>query len=67
MGQRPSNHRRQSDRPRALVIRRRDCALEDAIARDRIAIHFQPLIEPASGRIVSVEALARWDGTDSAE
>jgi EAL domain-containing protein (putative c-di-GMP-specific phosphodiesterase class I) len=67
MGQSPSNDRRQSDRPQALVIRRRDSALEDAIAEDRIAIHFQPLIEPATGRIVSVEALARWDDTDSAE
>ena len=57
---------RKSDRRVAPAPRRRDRALEDAIAQDRIAIHFQPQFEPASGRIVSVEALARWDGEDSA-
>ncbi len=67
MGKRPSNDRRKSDRPQPLVIRRRDHALEEAIADDRIAIHFQPLIEPGSGRIVAVEALARWEGQESAE
>ena len=50
----------------APAPRRRDRALEEAIAQDRIAIHFQPQIEPGSGRIVSVEALARWDGEESA-
>lgn len=57
---------RASDRLHPLVVRRRDRALEDAIDHDRIAIHFQPLIEPASGRILAVEALARWDGEDCA-
>ena len=47
-------------------MRRRDRALEDAIAHDRIAIVFQPQIEPATGRIVAVEALARWGDQDSA-
>ena len=61
-----SNDRRASDRLQSLVVRRRDRVLEEAIAHDRIAIHFQPLIEPATGRIVSVEALARWHGEDSA-
>jgi len=67
MGKGPSNDRRMSDRPQAPVIGRRDRALEKAIAGDRIAIHFQPLIEPATGRIVSVEALARWHDMGSAE
>lgn len=62
----PSNDQRASDRLHSLVVRRRDRALEDAIAQDRIAIHFQPQIEPASGRIVAVEALARLDGEDCA-
>lgn len=67
MGKRKaSNDQRASDRLQSLVIRRRDRVLEEAIAHDRIAIHFQPLIEPATGRIVSVEALARWEGEDSA-
>ena len=41
---------------------RRDRQLEQAIARDAISVRFQPQIEPASGRVVGVEALARWDG-----
>ena len=60
------NDRRGSDRLQALVIRKRDRVLEEAIAHDRIAIHFQPQIEPATGRIMAVEALARWDDQDSA-
>ena len=62
----PSNDQRASDRLQALVVRRRDRALEEAIAHDHIAIHFQPQIEPATGRIVAVEALARWDDEHSA-
>ena len=46
---------------------RRDRALETAIRRDRIELRFQPQIEPASGHIVGVEALARWSAVDSAE
>ena len=46
---------------------RRDRALEDAIRRDRIELRFQPQIEPASGRIAGVEALARWSGAESPE
>ena len=45
----------------------RDRALEQAIVRDRIELRFQPQIEPASGRIAGVEALARWSEVDSAE
>jgi len=46
---------------------RRDRALELAIARDKIAVHFQPQIEPATGHVSGVEALARWDGAASPE
>jgi EAL domain-containing protein (putative c-di-GMP-specific phosphodiesterase class I) len=45
----------------------RDRRLEEAIRRDRIELRFQPQIEPASGRIAGVEALARWDEVDSPE
>ena len=38
----------------------RDRALEKAIRTDRIELRFQPQIEPGSGRIAGVEALARW-------
>ena len=44
-----------------------DRALEQAIRRDRIELRFQPQIEPASGRIAGVEALARWSGAESPE
>lgn len=46
---------------------RRDRALEVAIARNRIGVHFQPQIELASGHVSGVEALARWDGAKSPE
>ena len=61
-----SNDQRASDRLQPFVRRRRDRALEEAIANDRIAIHFQPQIEPATGRILAVEALARFEGEYSA-
>ena len=57
---------RASDRPGpAPVSPRRDRQLEAAIAHKAIAVLFQPQIEPASGRIVGAEALARWKGTAS--
>ena len=60
--------RRASDRKVAApALHKRDRALEQAIRRDKIELRFQPQIEPASGRIVGVEALARWDGADSAD
>jgi EAL domain-containing protein (putative c-di-GMP-specific phosphodiesterase class I) len=46
---------------------RRDRALEEAIRRDRIELRFQPQIEPGTGRIAGVEALARWSGAKSPE
>ena len=60
--------KRASDRGgSAPVSRGRDRALEKAIRHDRIELRFQPQIEPASGQIVGVEALARWDGASSPE
>jgi EAL domain-containing protein (putative c-di-GMP-specific phosphodiesterase class I) len=38
---------------------RRDLMLEAAIAHEQVDVFFQPLIEPATGRIVGAEALAR--------
>ena len=49
------------------VSYRRDRALEQAIANDRIELRFQPQIEPATGHIAGVEALARWSGVAGPE
>jgi len=51
----------------ASALPLRDRALEQAIGRDRIELRFQPQIEPASGQVMGVEALARWDGAESPE
>jgi EAL domain-containing protein (putative c-di-GMP-specific phosphodiesterase class I) len=51
----------------ASASRQRDRALENAIRLDRIELRFQPQIEPATGRIAGVEALARWSGASSPE
>ncbi len=63
----PASGNRASDRLKRPATPRRDRALEQAIAEDRIAIHFQPQIEPASGHVLGVEALARWEGEAPAE
>ncbi len=60
--------KRASDRGiSAPALPRRDRELADAIRRDRIELRFQPQIEPSTGRIIGVEALARWDGAESPE
>jgi EAL domain-containing protein (putative c-di-GMP-specific phosphodiesterase class I) len=51
----------------APVLRSHGRALEEAIRRDRIELRFQPQIDPGSGRVTGVEALARWDGVSSPE
>jgi EAL domain-containing protein (putative c-di-GMP-specific phosphodiesterase class I) len=61
-----SGGQRASDRQDpAPVVHKRDRILEAVIAHQHIALLFQPQIDPASGRIVGVEALARWDGAAS--
>lgn len=46
---------------RSLVIRRE---LPQAIAEGRLQAHYQPVLDGASGRVVAVEALARWRHPD---
>ena len=61
-----SGGKRASDRQGAAPASpKRDRALESVIAHERIALLFQPQIDPATGNILGVEALARWDGAAS--
>ncbi|HSD79867.1 MAG TPA: bifunctional diguanylate cyclase/phosphodiesterase, partial [Solirubrobacteraceae bacterium] len=46
---------------RALMRRLRlGAELRSAVGRGQVGVHFQPVVELASGRIASFEALARW-------
>lgn len=57
-----SRRQRASDRPQPRQPKpQRDRGVEKLIADEAIVIRFQPQIEPRTGAIVGVEALARWD------
>src|SRR5688572_8995949 len=63
-----SRGQRASDRQGpAPAVPKRDRTLEAVIAHQRIALLFQPQIDPADGAILGVEALARWDGAQTAQ
>ncbi len=62
-----SANKRGSDRPTRVAAPARDKRLEVALAADEIEIRFQPQIDPATGRILGVEALARWDEVPNPE
>ena len=59
-GKRASDHQ-----PPPPPQRKRDRILEAVIAHEGISLLFQPQIDPATGDILGVEALARWDGAET--
>ncbi len=60
--------RRASDAPApAPAAPCRDPLLESVLAHEQIAVHYQPQIEPGTGRIAGAEALARSSLVASAE
>lgn len=56
-----------SDEMRAAALWRADVEgrLSQALHRDQIVVHYQPVVELGGGRVVGFEALARWrDGAN---
>ena len=51
---------RRSPTPAATRKRNAIAHLKTAMTEDRIALHYQPLVRPADGRVIGVEALLRW-------
>jgi diguanylate cyclase (GGDEF)-like protein len=52
-------------RDRAVARQATEAALRNAIANDELVVHFQPEVSVATGEIVGVEALVRWQRPDT--
>jgi EAL domain-containing protein (putative c-di-GMP-specific phosphodiesterase class I) len=52
---------------RAAARRRIEAELRLAIAREQLALYYQPKVDAADGHIVGAEALLRWLGDDGVE
>jgi diguanylate cyclase (GGDEF)-like protein len=48
-------------RAQVLARLRTETELRQAIDHDRLRVHYQPIIEAATGRPVAIEALVRWE------
>jgi diguanylate cyclase (GGDEF)-like protein len=46
------------------AIRKLDDALREAVTHEEFRVHYQPLVDAHTGRMVAVEALLRWERRD---
>jgi EAL domain-containing protein (putative c-di-GMP-specific phosphodiesterase class I) len=60
----PHATNRRSQSPSALRRRESIRVLKDALAGDRLVVHYQPIVEVVSGRAVTAEGLVRWRHPD---